>query len=231
MGFDLALRITGGVVGFAFLLQSLEYLYSQRRYRVVFAVRAMLSLLLLIGIGAEWALILLWLMGVFQLHRFQGPYNGGSDRMGMLVLSMLVLCRWLPEPRWQEIAFGYLGLQLILSYFISGWVKVVNPEWRSGQALRNVFEFSAYPVSETLRGWATRPVLLFVMSWAVILFELIFPLTVFNFYSLAIGLGLAATFHFANACLFGLNRFFWVWLSAYPALLWLQGRILGGLGQ
>ena len=28
-----------------------------------------------------------------------------------------------------------------------------------------------------------------------------------------------------GACLFGLNRFFWTWLAAYPALVWLQGRV------
>jgi len=33
-------------------------------------------------------------------------------------------------------------------------------------------------------------------------------------------------FHLGNACIFGLNRFFWVWLAAYPSILWLQGRIL-----
>jgi len=26
--------------------------------------------------------------------------------------------------------------------------------------------------------------------------------------------------------LFGLNRFFWVWLAAYPPILWLQTHIL-----
>ena len=39
------------------------------------------------------------------------------------------------------------------------------------------------------------------------------------------GLVVAGTFHLANACLFGLNRFFWTWLAVYPAILWLQGRL------
>ena len=38
-------------------------------------------------------------------------------------------------------------------------------------------------------------------------------------------LAVAATFHLANACLFGLNRFFWTWLAVYPAILWLQDRL------
>lgn len=230
MTLDLAVRMTEFLLGFALLLQSVEYVYSQRRLRWVFLLRSLLSVVLISGYASEWTTLLLWGIGVFQLYRFQGPYNGGSDRMGMLVLSMLALTYWLPEKRWQELAFGYLGLQLILSYFISGWVKVVNPEWRTGAALRNVFEFSAYPVSESLRGWAGRPSLLLFMSWSVILFELVFPFSFLHPISLTIGLAVAATFHFANACLFGLNRFFWIWLSAYPSLIWLQDRVLEGIG-
>jgi hypothetical protein len=63
------------------------------------------------------------------------------------------------------------------------------------------------------------------MSWAVMLFELAFPFTLLTQTTLIIGLAIATTFHFANACLFGLNRFFWIWLAAYPSILWLQYRI------
>lgn len=61
------------------------------------------------------------------LQRFQGPYNGGSDRMGLLALWCLTLLQLAPAPAWREVFFAYLGLQLMLSYFISGWVKVVEP--------------------------------------------------------------------------------------------------------
>ena len=120
---------------------------------------------------------------------------------------------------------GYLAIQLILSYFQAGWVKVINPEWRSGKALENVFAFTAYPVSQSVRQWATNPALMFYMSWAVILFELIFPLTIFSTVALYIALFIAAVFHLANACLFGLNRFFWIWPAAYPILIWFQSRV------
>jgi hypothetical protein len=63
------------------------------------------------------------------------------------------------------------------------------------------------------------------MSWAVMLFEIAFPLTLISQPTLMVGLALAAVFHLANACLFGLNRFFWTWLAVYPAIVWLQGRV------
>jgi hypothetical protein len=46
--------------------------------------------------------------------------------------------------------------------------------------------------------------------------------------SLIVALVVAAGFHLANACVFGLNRFFGIWLAAYPSLIWLQGRIFEG---
>jgi len=91
-----------------------------------------------------------------------------------------------------------------------------------------VFQFSAYPVAEDLRALAGRPRLLLAASWAVMLFELLFPLALLHPAALVAALAGAALFHLANALLFGLNRFFWVWLAAYPALLWFQHRVFGG---
>ncbi len=227
MTFDLALRITEFALAFAILLQSAEYWIVLKKHKWIFFVRIVFAMIVVRGDFSEYALIGLWGIAVYMLHRFQGPYNGGSDRMGILVLTSLLLANWLPDPFWQRAAFGYLGVQLVLSYFISGWVKIVNPEWRSGQALLNVFEYSAYPVSENLRTWAQRPKTLLFMSWAVIVFELVFPLSFMHQWALFAALFVATAFHFSNACFFGLNRFFWVWISAYPSLIWLQARVFG----
>ncbi len=228
MMLDEAVRLTEMLMGFAFAQQSIEHLHVQPSERKLFVLRLLLAVLLMIGLQTALASAVLLLFGLLLLQRFQGPYNGGSDRMGLLILCCLCLTHWLPSERWREMAFGYLALQLVLSYFISGWVKVVNPEWRNGRALRDVFEFSAYPVSESLRRWAQRPQWLLYMSWTVMLLELLFPLSLLTASSLYVALVIAASFHLANACLFGLNRFFWIWIAAYPSLLWLQQRIFTG---
>jgi Vitamin K-dependent gamma-carboxylase len=221
---DHALRLTEILLGFAFLQHSAEHLQALASERNVFLPRMALSVFLMLGFQTQWTCLALVILGLFILRRFQGPYNGGSDRMGLLILCCLCLASFMPAAQWREYIFGYLALQLVLSYAIAGWVKIVNPEWRNGRALQDVFRFSAYPASESLRNWADRPRLLFLMSWAVMLFELLFPLTLLTQTTLIIGLTIAAVFHLANACLFGLNRFFWVWLAAYPSVLWLQQR-------
>ena len=225
MSLDVAICLTEILLALAFIQQSVEHIRAPKNEQMLFLPRIALSMLLLLGFQTEWVCLALMGVGLLMLNRFSGPYNGGSDRMSLLILCCLCLVHFMPTRWWQEAIFGYLALQLILSYFIAGWAKITNPQWRSGQALRDVFRFSAYPVSESLRGWANWPKLLFVMSWAVMLFELLFPLTLLTQTTLIIGLAIAATFHFGNACLFGFNRFFWIWLAAYPSILWLQERI------
>ncbi len=225
MSFEVAIRITELMMGLAFAQQSVEHLRAYRDEWIIFLPRLILAVLLVAGIATNWVLLALLLLGIIVFYRFDGPYNGGADRMSMLILICLVLENFLPSQYWREIAFGYLAIQLILSYFISGWVKIINPEWRSGQALSDVFLFSAYPVSEALRRWSTSTRFLLTMSWAVIIFELIFPLSILSPITLKIALVVAATFHLSNAFLFGLNRFFWIWLAAYPSIIWFQQRV------
>ncbi|MDH5180158.1 MAG: HTTM domain-containing protein [Gammaproteobacteria bacterium] len=223
---DSAMRATGFMLGFAFVLQSLEHIRSFQNEQLIFLPRLLLALLLMAGFQPLWVTGGLLLLYIIALHRFQGPYNGGADRMGLLILCCLFLAYLLPPGYWREVVFGYLALQLLLSYFVAGLVKVVNPDWRSGTALCDVFRFSAYPVSESLRVYADAPRLMWLMGWLVMILELLFPLSMFAGRGLLVMLGLTAAFHFANACLFGLNRFFWVWIAAYPSILWLQSRIM-----
>ncbi|WP_165185708.1 HTTM domain-containing protein [Caulobacter soli] len=225
MSLDAAARLTEILLALALLQQGFEHLRGFREERVLFGARAVLCVLVILGVATPWPLVGLAGLSLLILRRFEGPYNGGSDRMGLLALWCLTLSRLTPMAQGKELFFGYLGAQLVLSYVIAGGVKVLNPDWRTGRALRDVFQFSTYPVAEDLRRWADRPQVMRIMAWAVILFELAFPLTLVSRQTLVAGLVVAATFHLANACLFGLNRFFWIWLSVYPAILWLQARL------
>jgi hypothetical protein len=64
------------------------------------------------------------------------------------------------------------------------------------------------------------------MSWGVMGFEVLMPIAVLHPVALKVGLAIAGCFHLANALLFGLNRFFWIWIAAYPSLFWFQTAIV-----
>ena len=54
-------------------------------------------------------LVGLALLSLLSLHRFQGAYNGGSDRMGLLILWSVLAAHLAPAGFWSEAAFGYLA--------------------------------------------------------------------------------------------------------------------------
>lgn len=226
MSLELAVRIAETLLAFNFALQSLEHMHGLRPEKTIGLINLALSLWLFSGYQPIVAEAGLLVCAGILLRRFQGPYSGGSDAMSGLVLLCLFLSHLAPTRFWQEIALGYLAFQLVFSYFQSGYIKIINAEWRSGLALQDVFAITAYPVSGQVRSLSHSPRLLLMMSWVVILFELAFPLALLNQTALMIALLVAATFHFANAWLFGLNRFFWIWPAAYPVLWWFQSRVL-----
>ena len=170
------------------------------------------------------AMLGICIAGLAQLWRFRGPYNGGADKMLLLAITCVTLARLVPSAA--EIALAYLAVQLVLSYVVAGWVKLCNPDWRSGTALAEVFAYSVYPSSDDVRALAHKRKLLRVGSWAVIGFELAFPMALLSQPALTLALCLATGFHLANAVLFGLNRFVWAWVATFPALLWLQWQIV-----
>ena len=142
---------------------------------------ASLALFLCPANALVWLLIAITLLTAI---RFGGSLNGGSDAMTMVVLSS----RLVPWGR------TYLAVQLTLSYFVAGLVKLRLPEWRNGRALTAL---TGLPAG---------------LSWPALLWECSFPLA---WFCPAPYLTVGALFHLINTRRLGLNRFFWIWLAAY----------------
>ncbi|MEP3638021.1 MAG: HTTM domain-containing protein [Paracoccaceae bacterium] len=226
MTLDIAIRWTEVLLAFAILQQSIEHLTAGRSERNLVALRIPVAAVLLCGFASAYAVWILMGLSVLSLRRFDGPYNGGADKMSLLILTCLSLAHIAPTRFWAEMALSYLAIQVVLSYFVSGWVKLRNPDWRNGTALRDVFGFSAYPATENLRRLSDAPLLTFAASWVVIAIEVTFPLALASSVVLLAALAATAVFHLANVVVFGLNRFLWAWLAAYPSLIWFQMRVV-----
>jgi hypothetical protein len=116
-------------------------------------------------------------------------------------------------------------VQLTLSYFIAGAVKLQNPDWRSGRALASFVGSGRYGTPAWLvRAISTgpRPAL---AAWGVMAFEGGFPLALVSPAVAAALLALGVLFHLGNAAVFGLNRFLLAWLAAYPSLLYFSAAL------
>ncbi len=155
--------------------------------------------------------------------RWGGTFNGGSDYMTLLVL--LMSSGALLIPKWSHYFWFYLGIQVILSYFISGFFKLKNKDWRNGESLKKLLQGSNYNIPSNIKILANnRPVILF-LSWLVILFELSSIAVFINLTVCLAYIAIAFIFHVVNFYILGLNRFVFAWLAAYPALYFLISYI------
>ena len=192
-----------------------------RPFLLLLGVRLVAALALLAGIttGGLVALVL-WVTSLLVNVRFRGTFNGGSDAMTMVVLTGLAVAHLgAGHPVVVTGAMLYIAAQAILSYFIAGVVKVVNPDWRNGEALRAFVArrdvAAPLVVQRLLEGRPARV----AASWLVMGFELAFPLALAS-PPLAFALvGIAAAFHLGNVVTFGLNRFLMAWAASWPAVV------------
>lgn len=201
----------------------LDRLFQARVYKGLLWTRCFLSLVLMAGNAELGVSIALFLLAVLLLLRWRGAFNGGSDFMTLVGLTGLLLAHGLTAftesaTAWQ-LAFWYVTLQSLGSYFVSGWIKLMRPEWRSGRALTVFLDHAVHgplPANSVFRS----PKVALVCSWSFILWEGLFPLALWSLHVAAMFCGLAAVFHFLVFWFFGLNRFFWAWLSTFPAILY-----------
>jgi hypothetical protein len=140
--------------------------------------------------------------------------------MGLVLLSGLSVAAWWPEHT--STALIYIGVQSTLSYLIAGAAKLWRARWRTGAALLSFFaKTSPYDVPRGFEALLGRAHFARGVSWLTILFELSLGAALFDSKWLLVWMSAAIAFHFLNFVAFGLNRFWWVWISSYPALIYL----------
>ena len=177
-----------------------------------------------------WHFLFLFLSAVVVLIRWRGAFNGGSDFMTLVVLTGGLLAHgvglWAhPSLGWQA-GLWYICIHAISSYFMSGWVKLKHAPWRSGQAL-TVFLGNAIHGPLPARSPFRKPWLARLSAWAFILWECAFPLALAGPVQAQVMCALAGVFHFLVFWHFGLNRFFWAWVTCFPAVIYCSDWKVG----
>lgn len=160
---------------------------------------------------------ILLITSVVLAYRYRGHFNGASDAMSVqVVLACLVASIW---PQFDKACLVYIAIQCVLSYFVAGLSKARYRAWFTGEALTQILKYSNATQPGLMRDWLLKhSSLIVVLSVGVILFECLFPMVIFVPQLVSVFIGLGIIFHLGNFLLFGLNRFFFVWLSTYPAL-------------
>jgi hypothetical protein len=217
-----AIDLTQTLFSLALLQQAFEHVFGIKDHKVLYLMQILLSILVLAKITLLPALVVLVALKILLLKLDNGPYNGGADRMNLLVLLCLLFIQLALSVKVKSLILCYLAAQTVLSYFIPGVTKALNIEWWQGRVLTDILKNSGFPLTRSIRLLANNQVLIKVSSVFVILFELSFPLVLVNQQIMLAILVLALIFHLINIYLFGFNRFLWSWLAAYPSLFYFQ---------
>jgi hypothetical protein len=205
----------------------LDVLFKPRVHQLHLVLRLLAAAVLAVQ-GASLPLVgFLFAGNLLILIRWRGAFNGGSDFMTLVVLTGLLISQVVGafgnvQLGWQA-GFWYIAIQSITSYFMSGSVKLLRREWRNGSAMTIFLNGAIYgPLSAThlLRNkW-----LALLGSWGFIVWEILFPFSLLDPRLAVLLCAVAALFHFLVFWFFGLNRFFWAWLCAFPAIMWCSAQ-------
>ena len=212
----------------AFAQKMFDGLFSENIFTALLWAR-LFALFSLVFLGANLGNVtFLFISNLAVLIRWRGAFNGGSDFMTLVVLTGLLISQWVayledPELGWRA-CFWYISIQSMTSYFVSGAVKLLRPEWRNGSAMRIFLNAAIHgPLHE---GHALRkPWLATLGSWTFILWECAAPLALLDTRLALVFCVIALLFHFLVFWFFGLNRFFWAWVASFPAIVWCAGQV------
>ncbi len=208
-------------------LRLLDWLMGDQPFINMLSIRLTCSFLLIIF--PNWAIfqtvfcILLFFISFLLTIRFRGSFNGGSDYLGLIII--LCLSIGFMHPTLSKGALWYISLQVMSSYFLAGLVKIKQKKWREGTALYGFISSPSYQAPLSLIRMLSKQSTAFYISWGLMLFELSFPLVLMGPTFTWIYLTCGFLFHFINFFLFGLNRFFFIWVASYPAIYYCSQYI------
>lgn len=151
----------------------------------------------------------------------------GSDQMFLVVCAALVARGWFAgKPGVDAVCLWFLACQTTLAYFAAGAAKLVSGSWRSGRAVAGVMNTRQYGGQRLAAFLTRRPRACLVLAWAVMGFEVLFPLAfVIGFPVAWAFLAAALGFHVACAVVMGLDQFVWAFASTYPAVVYAVAAV------
>jgi len=211
------------------LFRVLDFLLQDKHFYYLLVLRAICSILIWF-IHPLWVVTILFFSTWLIAIRWRGIFNGGSDSMTALIALSLWIVRCfelLPlgqvQALIQKACLTYIAVQITLSYFLAGVAKLKHSEWRMGTALAQFFRTPRYDSPPIwIKNLADHAQHSQIISWAVIGFEISFPLAWLNPSVCMVYLMAGFCFHVLNFYIFGLNRFIFAWLAGYPALYFLS---------
>ncbi len=174
----------------------------------------------------------------FSFRNYFVITNGGDEVTYIMSLLLLPLC--LSDPRlnqWKALRPSYrssnitgaiallaIQLQAAYIYFSAGFGKLFTDVWRQGTAVyyyTSHYRLGARGMLHTINEWVTTTPLVYVLTWGILLFEMLLPLALLMAPRYRTRMFVAALFfHLLIVVNFGLITFFFA--MAGMLVLFLQ---------
>lgn len=156
------------------------------------------------------------------LHPRNHYGTDGADQASFLVQTQMTLARLTDRPAVQDAALWAVGLQGVLSYTVSGWVKLVGTTWREGRALEGVTRTMTYGSEPAWKLFRKYPRTTKVLGASVLALECAAPLSMLPGGRLAKPYAAATTsLHMGIAGTMALGRFVPSFTALHPAMSYI----------
>lgn len=179
--------------------------------------------LVVLPTSATSPIFLLMILSAHFIDIYRIPlFREGSDDLSVIAATAAFGVTVLPQ--YSGIFVFLIVSQVCLSYWIAGSMKFRSPRWRSGQALKGIVTSYTYGMPCRLT-YGTPQLWYRVLSWFVIVWELLFSFFLLWSPGLMVACLMGATFHISCAFVMHLNRFPVVFISSYPLVLLAGSRL------
>jgi hypothetical protein len=205
--------------------QTIEPIFSQTAGRAIACTRLVSSFVIVANSSShihvtQVARVLQAGTQLYQTLRSAGLGQDGADQALIVEQAAQLAYAFSKEgSKLEKSATYFLGAQAILSYFVSGYVKLISPVWRSGEAMVGITRTASYGGRGVDQLMAEYPKVRKIAAWSVIVSEIMAPAVPFFPRPARISWQTSmVTMHILIAALMGLNRFMWAFSSFHPIL-------------
>lgn len=202
----------------------LPYLFNYKGYFKLMTIR--LICLFLILISFHWSLFLTLFL-IQLIFNVRNIYSlSGADQMQNIILFGLLIISFDINSTINYITYFFIALQILLSYFFTGFHKIKSKKWRNGDAILLVLNSETFGNYKLLHFLYKNKKVAIFLCWVIILIQLTFIFSFFLFPNLTlIYLAILFLFHLNIAFSMNLNHFFWVFISGFPILFLMSTNL------
>jgi hypothetical protein len=164
---------------------------------------------------------------ISSVHLFLvNPYGQtAAEQFTVILFSGLTLAHAAQTNFGRSSALWFIALQCAICYAANGIHKLRSSVWRSGAAIRSVMATATFGGRRYAVVLARLPVLGCFVCWAVIAWEVLFPLSLLTPAAGVVFVSIGIAFHVATAVAMRLNNFLWAFPAAYPAVMYCGAQL------